>query len=178
MPQPAKKKGCSTGCWIAIAIVGVLIVIVGGVAAYIAYAVSQDPQVKKALAVIGDGLEIYNDAKDADGVDELDEVGCKDPLIFDIGKLFDFAEKHGEEEFDRPKLKVKKLVICNTKKKKLSCEDVAEEYVDAASPKKGFAVIINYSDQSQCSETFDKKGESQGEFASGSVPIPPIPQDE
>lgn len=173
---PPQKKGCSTGCWIAIAIVGALVLIVGGVVGYGAWTVYNDPDVKKALGVIGDGLDIYNDAKDADGVKELGKAGCNEPLVFNVKKLFDFAEKHSKEDFDRPDLKIDRLVLCNTKKKSLTCADLAEEYVDAASPKKGFGVIINYPDSTQCSEQFDKKGKSEGKFASDSVPIPQKPK--
>lgn len=172
---PQQKKGCSKGCWIAIAVVGGLFLIVGGLVFYFAWSIYQDPDVKKAISVVGDGIEIIQDAQSAEGTDELKDKGCKEAMVFDVDKLLDFAEEHSEDEIDRPDVKVGKLVICNAKKKKLDCGDIAEEYVDAASPNKPFAVVVNYKDSSQCSEHFDEDGEKQGDFASGSVPIPPVP---
>jgi hypothetical protein len=173
--QPQKKKGCSTGCWIAIAVVGGLFLIVGGIGAYAAYQVYQDPDVKKAIAVIGDGVEIIQDAQGAEGTDELNDDYCRDAMVFDVDKLLDFAEEHSEEDFDRPEVKVEKLIVCNAKKKNVECSDVAETYVDAASPKKNFAVIVNKKGGDQCQEHFDEDGESQGDFQ-GNVPIPDMPE--
>lgn len=174
---PVQKKGCSTGCWIAIAVVGGLGLIVCGIAGFIFWRVSQDPDVKKAFNVVAGGVELIKDAQSAKGTDDLKDLGCRDPMVFDVDKLLDFAEETSEgKNFKRPKADVKKLVVCNASKS-LTCEEVAEEYVDAAKPKNEFAVVVNSTSATEnCSERFDEDGESLGSFASGSVPVPTVPQ--
>lgn len=173
---PPQKKGCSTGCWIAIAVVGGLGLIVCGVVGFVFYRFSQDPDVKKAFSVVAGGVELIKDAQSAKGTKDLKALGCQDPMVFDVDKLLDFAEETTEgKNFKRPKAEVKKLVVCNAKKN-LTCEEVAEEYVDAAHPKDEFAVVVNRASSSEnCSERFDEDGESLGAFASGSVPVPTVP---
>ncbi len=177
---PPQKKGCSTGCWIALAVVGGLFVIGGGIAGYVVWSIAQDPDVKKAIGVVSGGLGLIKDAQTAPGTSELKRMGCQEALVFDVEKLFDFAEEHNPEKgkFKRPQADIGALVLCQTPKKKLSCEDIAEAYVDAAEPDEEFAVTVSHTDAKRnCSERFDKNGKSLGSFASGSVPVPEIPSE-
>jgi hypothetical protein len=171
--MPPKKSG--NGCWIALGIVGFLFLVGAGVVGFVVWRISQDPDVKKVVGAVKEGAKLINDAQNAPGTKELKKAGCEQAMVFDVDQLMSLADKFDAGTGERPKDMPGWLVVCNVKSgSDVSCDDLAEEYVDAAEPDDSFAVMVNETGKQQpgCSNRYDESGKKIGSFAGGSVPVP------
>jgi hypothetical protein len=170
---PPKKSG--SGCWIALAVVGFLFVAGVAVVGFVVWRISQDPDVKKVVGVVKEGAKLISDAQNAPGTKELRAAGCEQAMVFDVDQLMNLAKEFDAGTADRPKDVPGWLVVCNVKRgSDVSCDDLAEEYVDAAETEDGFAVMVNEQGKNQpgCSNRYDENGKKLGSFAGGSIPVP------
>jgi hypothetical protein len=161
-PLPAPKKKGSSGCLIALAIVGGLLILIVGIAAYGVYRVSQSPEGRKVFGAIREVQRTAVDAATAPGTAELRRLGCQQAMVMDLNnmvKLFagDAGLPAGTEE--GPML----LVNCQLGllAKSIPCGEVARTYVAAVGSAKGpFQVHVTAPAKGpQCVECFDQTGQ-------------------
>lgn len=172
--QPPKKKGMS-GCLLAFLIVGGLF-LVGGVGAglwfYFAF--------KEFVDASGEMMSVVLEARNAPGAAEVRDLGCKEAVVLDMKKLSKVAQRFEDEIAKREGREPKSLKIdesashyvqCNQPKGKVTCQEVADAFVEAVSPKGRFvASVSGSSGKNQCTESFDETGKNLGKADSVNLP--------
>ncbi len=157
-PAPPKKKG-SNGCLMVLgvfAVLGLLACLATGV---VVWRKSQDPDVKKALAVAGKGFSLLTKASTAQGTKELKAVGCTQALVFDraeMGAVLDeVLDAGGAADFEGV------LVVCqvNAGRPLPACDLLATTYVKAAAPTAPFRVSATVGGAESCSGEYEASGQ-------------------
>jgi hypothetical protein len=172
-PRPAAKK--NSGCWIALAIVGGLALVVGGLIAFGVYRFATSKEGRTIIAVVGEGATIMRDAQNAPGTKQLRGIGCKQAFVIDGEKLKKLAERFdgGTSSGEMPLIVMCSHGYLGTPP---TCDAVARTYVAAASPSRSFAVNVQQQGRNQalCSSLYQPDGTRAGEFDSSSAPAIPV----
>jgi len=160
--QPPPKKGMS-GCLIAFLVVLGLFIVGGGVAAFFVWKYFGKPIAAMA--------EVVKDGQNAPGTKELRAAGCKDASAMDAKKLYtvlkDFADQLGGDTKNMQEPDSPTIVLCTLKpSKEMTCDEVAETYTSAASPKDKFSVLVQKGKSQECSGLYDSSGKKIGEASS------------
>ncbi|MFO0586188.1 MAG: hypothetical protein U0441_01550 [Polyangiaceae bacterium] len=159
---PPKKKGLSTGCWIAIVIVLVFLGSIGAVLAYIGYKVSTDPEVQHVMGAVGDAVNLAAEAQSAPGTNELRNLGCEQAMALDMAKMekllnsmTDAGVTPGAVSGD-----VEKMVMCqsNGYGTMPTCDAAAKAYVKGASPRKKFMLSVQQHGKQNCTGVYAPDG--------------------
>ena len=160
---PPKKKGISTGCWIALAAVLLFFGSVAGVMIYIGYQVSQNKDVQNVMGTLGDVAGLAIEAQNAPGTAELRALGCEQALALDPAKMQKIAEKFMDQDASLPPLPtpgIGRIVMCQvgafgTAPK---CDDAARAYVRGAAPTASFMLMVQTNKKTTCDGTYSSTG--------------------
>lgn len=175
--QPPAKKSGASGCLIAAAIIGGLVVLGGGLGAYLLYR-----EVGGFVGATGDMAKIMMKAQSAPGTDEMRDAGCSTAIAIDTEELANAVQRFEDEMATREQRKPKDLsrdlgdasviLQCQTSKSSLDCQKIADAYRKAAKPKGRMLVSVASTSGSQsCSESFERDGTKIG-----SAEMPDLPQ--
>jgi len=173
---PPPKKGVS-GCVIALAIVGG-IVLLGGIAAGIGiYAFATSDIGKTTFKVLGEGTKIVQEGMKAPGTPEIRALGCEQAMVLDMK---DFAALMSDILDAGPDAAMPEglMVTCQVRSasRAPSCDDVAATYVGAVGVARSqFVVSVQQQGNSNplCQSTYDATGAFVG--TGGVAPPPPRP---
>lgn len=166
--QPPPKKSGVSGCLIAAAILGGLVLLGGGVGAYLLYR-----EVGGFVGATGDMAKIMMKAQSAPGTDEMRDAGCSTAVAIDTEELANAIQRFEDEMAKREKRAPKDIsrdlgdasaiLQCQTSKSSLDCQTIADAYRKAAKPKGRMLVSVTSSSGSQsCSESFERDGTKIG----------------
>jgi hypothetical protein len=166
--QPPPKKSGASGCLIAAAIVGMLVLVGAGVGGYLLYR-----EVGGFVGATGDMAKIMMRAQSAPGTDEMRDAGCSTAIAIDAEELADAVQRFEDEIAKREKRKPKDIsrdlgdasaiLQCQTSKSSLDCQQIADVYRKAAKPKgKMLVSVTNESGSPSCSESFERDGTKIG----------------
>jgi hypothetical protein len=175
--QPPAKKSGASGCLIAAAIIGGLVLLSVGVGGYLLYR-----EVGGFVGATGDMAKIMMKAQSAPGTDEMRDAGCSTAIAIDTEELADAVQRFEDEMAKREQRKPKDIsrdlgdasaiLQCQTSKSSVDCQKVADAYRKAAKPKGKLLVSVTSSSGSQsCSESFERDGTKIG-----SAEMPDLPQ--
>ncbi|MGV3623235.1 MAG: hypothetical protein ACO1OB_20615 [Archangium sp.] len=141
--QPAApQKKSSSGCLIAVLVIGGLVAVACIAGAVMVGVAAQSPEGKKAMSLVGKGMGVITKAMNAPGAQQVREAGCADAMVIDaaeiseaFGELFDAGTKKQEDE--------KVIVMCQGTFGLPTCDEVADAYRNAPGVKPGpFTVIV------------------------------------
>lgn len=174
-PPPQQKS--NKGCYIALGVVGVLLLIIAGTVIGVVYWVGQkvasSPEfedLRKVAKVMKEGMAIIVEAQNAKGTKELRGAGCQQAMVLDLGRLEKLAEIFDAGAPPADPNMPKKIAICQLQSgsEGPSCDEAAKVYVEAASPSGNFALVVQKAgqDQPKCSQLYDSGGKSIKEFDS------------
>jgi hypothetical protein len=176
-PPPPKKS--NRGCFIALAIVGgvgLVLLVAAGIGLY-AFAHSKTGET--VFGTIGDMAGLVTEAQHAKGTKEMAAMGCDQPMVMDMDKM----QRIMHDRFDASAATsphFSTLVICQVgvfAQKPPTCDDVAHTYVVAAGPPaRGFAVNVQRGGgrgNALCSTLYDPDGTKVKDLAPGSTPVVP-----
>lgn len=166
-PPPAKKKGISTGCWIALAAVLLFFGSVAGVMLYIGYQVSQNKDVQNVMGTLGDVAGIAIEAQNAPGTAELRAIGCQQAMAMDPVRMQKIAQRFMDQDAGLPPLPapdVERIVMCEASAfgAAPTCDDAARAYVRGASPRKNFMLMVQQNKKTGCDGLYSPSGTKVG----------------
>jgi hypothetical protein len=177
-PRPLPKRS-NRGCFIALAIVGGLGVLVLAVAGFGIYRFANSSEGKAVFGTVGDMVELATEAQHAPGAKEVAALGCDTAMAMDMDKM----QRIMHDRFDASATvssKFSVLVVCQVgmfAKSPPSCDDVATTYVGAAGPPaRGFAVNVQRGGgraNTLCSTLYDPSGTKVKDLAPGATPAVP-----
>lgn len=97
--------------------------------------------------VVGAGMEVYTDAQNAPGAQELRSAGCSNAMVM-TPEMFAKIEKtldnmDADKKGELPKDTV--IINCSLEasSKALECDDLAKLYVKAVAPTEKFSLTVN-----------------------------------
>ncbi len=162
-PPPAKKKGLSTGCWIALAAILIFFGSVAGVMLYIGYKVSQNKDVQNVMGTLGDVAGLAVEAQNAPGTAELRALGCQQAMALDPVRMQKIAERFMDQDAGLPPLpapNVERIVMCeaNAFGAAPTCDDAARAYIRGAAPRKDFMLMVQQNKKTKCDGLFSPSG--------------------
>jgi len=121
--QPQPKKG--KGCWIAAAIVGVLLLVLGAGAVFF------------CVALMKKGREIAEQGRNAPGAKELETLGCMPGLVLDLQATAGIMGMSDAAASGLPWSEGRYIVSCTASSSEApTCEEVKDVYL-AAVPSPG-----------------------------------------
>lgn len=173
---PPPKKGVS-GCVIALAIVGG-IVLLGAIAAGVGiYAFATSDIGKTAFKVIGEGTKIVQEGMKAPGTPEIRALGCEQAMVLDMK---DFAALMSDVLDAGPDAAMPEglMVTCQVRSaaRAPSCDDVASTYVGAVGVARS-PFVVNVQQQGNnnpiCQSSYDATGAFLGTGAAATTTPPP-----
>ena len=167
-PEAPPKK--TSGCLVALAIVGAFFVLVALIVGIWTYKFVTSKEGQSVISAVGEGAQIMKEAMNAPGTAELRKLGCDVAMVLDMDKfqklINRFNDAGGGATAD-----TSVMVICQVKKAASAptCDDAAHTYVGAvgAQPRK-FAVMVQEKDRDKavCSSTYAPSGSKIGDIAS------------
>ncbi len=166
-PPPAKKKGISTGCWIALAAVLLFFGSVAAVMIYIGYQVSQNKDVQNVMGTLGDVAGIAIEAQNAPGTAELRAIGCQQAMAMDPVRMQKIAQRFMDQDAGLPPLPapdVERIVMCEASAfgTAPTCDDAARAYVRGAAPRKNFMLMVQKNKKTGCDGLYSPSGTKLG----------------
>jgi hypothetical protein len=177
-PQQApQKKKSGNGCLIALAIVGGLVLLGVGVAAFAVYRLSQTKEGKMIFGAIGEMTKIIAEAQTAPGAEEVRKLGCDQGMVLDMDKmtrLFSMLDASAP-----PSGQFSVMVMCQVgfTGTPPSCDDVARTYHAAAGPPpRGFVATVQRSGghAAVCSTLYTPAGGRVRDMDTHSTPAIPM----
>jgi hypothetical protein len=178
-PPPPRPKKSNRGCFIALAIVGGVGLLVVAVAAFGIYKFASSKEGQMVFGTIGDMAELVTEAQHAKGTKEMAAMGCDQPMVMDMDKM----QRIMRDRLDAsagPSPHFSMLVVCQVgvfAQKTPTCDDVAHTYVTAAGPPaRGFAVNVQRGGgrgNALCSTLYDPEGTKVKDLAPGATPAVP-----
>jgi hypothetical protein len=178
-PRPVPPKKSNRGCFIALAIVGGIGVVVVAVSAFGIYRFANSKEGKMVFGTIGDVAELAAEAQHAPGTKEVAALGCDTAMAMDMDKMTSIMHDRLDASAAVP-TKFSMLVVCQVgmfAKSPPSCDDVARTYVGAAGPPaRGFAVNVQRGGgraNTLCSTLYDPAGTKVKDLAPGATPAVP-----
>jgi hypothetical protein len=171
---PQKKSG--SGCLIALASVGGLVLLMVVVGGFVVYRFSQSKEGKMIFGVIGETTKIIAEAQSAPGAAEVRALGCDQGMVLDIdktNKLFSYLDASAP-----PSGQFSVMVICQvgyTEDKPPSCDQVSHAYRSAvAHPARGYIATVNkQGGHTVCSVLYDPSGKKVRDMDAHSTPVIP-----
>jgi hypothetical protein len=171
---PRKKSG--SGCLIALAIVGGLVMLVVAVGAFGLYRLSQTKEGKMIFGVISETTKIMTEAQSAPGAAEVRALGCDQGMVLDVDKmqkLFSYLDASAP-----PSGQFSVMVICQVgygEDKPPTCEQVSRAYHAAAGPPaRGYVATVNkQGGHAVCSVLYDPSGKKVRDMDAHSTPVIP-----
>lgn len=160
-PESAKK---TSGCLIALLIVGSLVALSCMVGGFFVWRATQSEEGKKIFGAMGKGLDVIAKAQKAPGTAELRAAGCREAMVTDAREMlhvFDGFVDAGEIPLNDEKGDLL-FVTCEPAGDPLDCDRLAEIYVKVAKPDIGFTVIVSSKKSRQqepdCAKRYDAAG--------------------
>src|SRR5580658_5227949 len=86
-PRPAPPKKSNRGCFVALAIVGGIGLVLVAVVAIVVYRFANSKEGKMVLGTIGDMAELVTEAQHAPGTKEVTALGCDTAMAMDMDKM-------------------------------------------------------------------------------------------
>lgn len=160
MPPP-KKKGLSTGCWIAIVAVLGFFMLVGGIIFYIGYKVANDKDVQHVMGAIGEATQLAAEAQKAPGTNELRALGCQQAMALDAAKMVKLGSSFMDGGAPPPTPSdVDTIVTCQVSfgGAAPSCDDAAKAYIRGAAPHKNFMLSVSSQGKQSCGNVYSPAG--------------------
>jgi hypothetical protein len=178
MPPPApnppqqKKKG-SSGCLIALGVVGgifLLLALVGGI---LIWRVLKTDEAQAIIGAVGDATKAVQKGLNAPGTEQLRQAGCQEAMVMDVGDFMDIAKRFVKDggadgvKIDNEKLHTL-MVTCSVGygEKVLSCDALAVTYVKAVGGRaeKNFAMLVQRQGGQKplCQGEYDPQGRRVG----------------
>lgn len=169
------KKGMS-GCMIAVLVLLALGFVGAAGAGFAAYKLSQNPDVKKALAVGQEGIRMAQEAQNAPGVSEVRALGCTQALSFDMKRFMDLVNTW-DAGTKTALPTVTHVVQCTVRSSAgaPTCDQVAKTYFAAAPNQNGqFAVLVQTTgaQKPECRQLYSATGAPLGEFKGETPTLP------
>jgi hypothetical protein len=177
MPQQAPpKKKSGSGCLIALAIVGGLVLLVVAVGAFGIYKFSQSKEGKMIFGVAGETIKIMTEAQAAPGAAEVRALGCDQGMVLDLEKmqkLFSYLDASAP-----PSGEFSVMVMCQVgygNDKPPSCDQVSRAYRSAVgAPARGYiATVQKQGGHAACSVLYDPSGKKVRDMDAHSTPAIP-----
>jgi hypothetical protein len=174
-PQPTAKKKSSSGCLIALAIVGGLAVLVMAVVGFGVWRFASSKEGKAIIGAVGEMATIVAEAQSAPGAAEVRELGCDQAMVLDLDrmvKIFKMLDAGAPHE------SYSVMVICQVgvlHGDPPSCDRVASTYRAAVNATRPFAASVTRSGShgEVCSILYDAKGNRVRDLPHGSTPNVP-----
>jgi hypothetical protein len=172
-PGIAPKKKSTSGCLIALAVVGGLGVLVVALAAFGLYRFSTTKEGKMVFGVIGEATKMAAEAQSAPGAAEVRALGCDQGMVMDMNKMGKIFEQLDASAPPSDQLSV--MVFCQVGvfAKAPTCDAVAHTYHAAVGSHRGFAAYVTHSGGhggEVCSSLYDADGKKVRDLPSGSAP--------
>jgi hypothetical protein len=166
-PRPPPKK--SNGCLIAAGVVGGILLVGALIVGIAIYMVATSEGGKKAISLVGDGIEVTKEAMNAPGTPELRAAGCQQAMVMDLEKFAAIAAKYDDAAAAKKPVttKYRLQVSCTPKMgKTISCEDVATTYRAAVGTPSGkfLAMVQRSGSRRECSKLYDVDGTDLGDL--------------
>jgi len=178
-PRPPVQKKSNRGCFLALAIVGGVGLLVVGVAAFGIYRFANSKEGKQVFGTIGDMAQLAAEAQHAPGTKEVAALGCDTAMAMDMDRMQSIMHERFDASATAPST-FSMMVFCQVgmfAKSPPSCDDVARTYVAAAGPPaRGFAVNVQRGGgraNTLCSTLYDSSGTKVKDLAPGSTPAVP-----
>ena len=178
-PRPPVQKRSNRGCFIALAIVAGVGLLVVGAGAFGIYRFAHSTQGKQVFGTIGDMAQLAAEAQHAPGTKEVAALGCDTAMAMDMDRMQSIMHERFDASAAAPS-KFSMMVICQVgmfAKSSPTCDNVARAYVAAAGPPaRGFAVNVQRSGGGAsplCSTLYDSSGTKVKDLAPGSTPTVP-----
>ena len=166
-PRPQPKK-TGNGCLIAMCVVGGIIVVFGIVVGVFVYQFTQSKEGKQILSIAGEGVKIAAEAQNAPGTSELKKLGCKQPMVMSMERLFKLTQQLNDAGGgDVSELSVMVMCPVGILDTPPACDDVARTYVGAVPrPSGGFAVNVTVqgNNKPHCGYLYSPEGKRLAEF--------------
>lgn len=154
--QPNAPKKRSSGCLIAVIIVGVLVAIVCIAGAVVVGTAAQSPEGKRAMSMMGKGMSVIGKSLNGPGAKEVREAGCPEAGVVNLA---DIQEAFGEfVDGGIKSADFSVMVVCQGSFSLPTCDEVAAAYRSATGVKPGkFKVMVKKkgSQKSQCEQDYD-----------------------
>lgn len=163
-PSPSAKKS-GNGCVIALAVfgvIGLLLLVAGGI---VAYKVASSPEGSKIISAVGETKKLIDEAGKAPGTKELRKLGCTQAMVMDAERWLTIFESAMPEAGTRAPLNENVMVICQlgfgAGKSAPTCDDVKSTYLTAVpSPAGDFLVQVTAQGDSKpkCEKHYTRAG--------------------
>lgn len=167
-PPPAAKKpsGCSSGCLIALLVVGGVVMIIGLVGVFALWRAASSEEGQKVMKAIGKGAQLAARGINGPGAQEVRDLGCPEAFVLDMNEMMDLVELFTDGGLKDVGTSV--MVMCQGSFGQLpSCDEVAKAYLTAKGrPPGDFVVMVKTKNQKkeQCTRRYSETGEDLGEF--------------
>lgn len=131
------KSGWGKGCFIALAIVGVITLVCGGIVTWAGWSVWTNPNVQRGVAIAGAAMDMTREALTAPGTAEMRQVGCTQAMALTpelMRRFLDAVAPDGGAPYDAPAIP---LITCAMERGTVtapSCEETVRAYAGAVSP--------------------------------------------
>ena len=145
--QPRKQKG-SSGCLLALGIVGGIALVLALVVGVLVWRVLRSETAQEVIGFIGDASQVTQKALNAPGAAELRKAGCDEAMVMDLADFVRLANRHFRRDGGLPSAKAEgRMVTCGLaagSSKTLPCDEVARTYVVALGGAAGarFTVLV------------------------------------
>ena len=165
-PAVKKPSGCSTGCLVALLIVGGVSLLAGLVGAFALYRAASSPEGQKVMKAIGKGATLASKGINGPGAQEVRNAGCPEAFVLDMAEMMELIDLFADAG-SKP-LTTGVMVMCQAPYGELpDCATVAKAYAAAPGRPRGeFVVMVKLKNvkKEQCVRRYDDSGEDVGEF--------------
>jgi hypothetical protein len=161
-----KPSGCSTGCLVALLIVGGVVVIAGLVGGFALWRAASSPEGQKVMKAIGKGAQLASKGINGPGAQEVRNVGCPEAFVLDMNEMMELVDLFSDA--GTQPLATGVMVMCQAPYGTLpDCGPVAKAY--AAAPRRPageFVVMVKLKNdqKEQCARRYSDSGEDLGDF--------------
>lgn len=161
-PRPAAKK-TSSGCLIALLIIGGLGLVVCLVGGIVMWRASQNPDFQKVMGAVGKGAKLMMKGTKAPGTEALRAAGCEQAIVLSLDEMMQLLSEFVDAGAPAGALSGM-AVVCQVRTSvgAPTCAELAKVYATAAKPAEPFSLSVRSSGDSEpsCDENFGPDGEA------------------
>ena len=153
-----------SGCLIALAIVGGLILLGGLLAAFFVYRFVSSPDGQKIVSAVTSGAALASEAASAPGTKELRGIGCTNAAVFDAAKVEAIARTFGDAGAPEGLPGERLAIVCEVRRGGTAptCDQVATTYLGAIGGRAAgpFQVTVGVANGGEpgCEERYSAEG--------------------